>query len=109
MTIDQPRDAAVHFRAKQAPFAVRARDQTPAAIARLAIGVAGRRSIDGKSHIFDPAHRAVARQVLKQQAAGVSHPDQAFQPPESGREFFERRVAQDIMGKSGVADVKAGH
>ena len=75
MAIDEPGNCATGFGSKQTALAVRARDQPTLTIPRLAAGVTGGFAIDGDAGILDPAHGAVAQQILKQQAIRIAHPD----------------------------------
>ena len=104
MAIDQPGDAAIQFGAKQSALAVRTPDQPSLPIALLAVGITRRASIDRNAGVLDPAHGAIARQVLEQQASGIADPDQSLDPAKAIGERLERRIGQDVVGKSRIAD-----
>src|SRR6267378_2965846 len=88
---------------------MRAGDETPLPIACLSVGIVGRIAIDRHAGFLAPAHRAVARQILEQQAIGVAEPHRPFEPAEARRKLLNQRVGQDVCGEPPVLDLERGH
>src|SRR5215469_15426722 len=85
---------------------MRAGDEASLPIAGLSVGIIGRITIDRHARLLAPAHRAVVRQVLEQQAIRVAEPHRPFEPAEARRKLFDRRVGQDVCGKPPVLDLE---
>src|SRR5262245_6951573 len=85
---------------------MRAGDETPLPIACLSVGIVGRITIDRYTRLLAPAHRAVARQILEQQAVRVAEPHRPFEPAETRRKLLDRGIGQDVSGKPSVLDLE---
>src|SRR5256885_6881962 len=85
VTVDQDRDGAVRLGAGDAPGIVLAADEPSLAIARVAVGVVGRRAEDADVSVFlEPAHHAVVGNIAPDQKAPVAEIDGPLGPAKTG-------------------------
>jgi len=65
--------------------------------------------VDRYAGILDPAHGAVAREILKQLTIRITPPNQFFDPSEPSCKLLEPTVREDIMGDARAPDIEAFH
>ncbi len=108
VAVDQHGDGAVVLGARHAPRIVLAAQQTPLAVAGIAVGVV--RGLAEHAHMavfLVPAHHAVVWNVAPDQAAIVVNVDRSFRPSESSSDPLDRGVA-DLVLEAFVEDLDAG-
>src|SRR6185503_8853466 len=107
--VEDDGDAAVVLGPGDAAGVVLAGDQTPLAIARVAVGVVRGLAEDAhRAGLLVPAHDPVVRDVAPEEGAEVAEPDRPLAPAEAGGEPLDTAVADPVAREAGVEDADGG-
>src|SRR5687767_8030684 len=97
MVRGEHRDRAVVLGAFDAPVPVRAGDEPSLAVARVAVGIAGRVAELRYPQARDPAQNPVVWDIAPEQIAAVAEPNRPLGPAAIGIKRFELRRAVDEL------------